>query len=619
MKSGYIYLFLLIVCVLVYADALNNGFLFDDKFFIVQNPYIRDIRFLPQLFRTDIFHFSPSGSSYYRPLQALSYTLDYFFWGLNPLGYRLTNIVIHSLNSFLVYLLIYFIFKDKIPALLTGILFCIHPVQAGVVTIIGGRSNILEMMFMLSSLTALAGYFLYRRRPLYVLSVSAFLPALLSREGALLLPFFAAVCIIMSNNNSKKRLFSLLPFIAIGGIYLFLRNKFMPSEKLNFAGVFSLQNVSNFFYLCRDYFRQLILPYGFLTGVSAKGASLLPALNVFASILIAYIIIRALIFRDKIIIFGLAFYLIGLLPVLNLAGTISFFGPIFSEPYVYPASAGFFLIIAYLVLSLRSRFPRATVACVALIVSAYSGSTIIKNTNYKNELTFYNYVLNVDGNNTIARLNLGNIYYAKGELSRARREAEFVLGREPRAWDAYLLLGNISGAEGNSSQAAEFYRKAIAANPKSAQAYNNLGIIYQVRGEQEKAYDSFKKAVEINPELVEALRNLSNLLIGKGLYYESMQVCSRILELYPEDADAMIKLGISLAEAGESRKAEIIFKEAIRINPASTEAMKNLGALYANSGDFDKAILIWSEVLKTDPGDEQAARNIERARSLRGR
>lgn len=92
----------------------------------------------------DIFHFATSPSNYYRPLQMLSYSLDYFFWRLNPIGYHLMNILIHSLNSFLEFLLLYLVFKDKILALFAAVFFCVHPIHIGVVSVIGGRSNILE-------------------------------------------------------------------------------------------------------------------------------------------------------------------------------------------------------------------------------------------------------------------------------------------------------------------------------------------------------------------------------------------------------------------------------------------------------------------------------------------
>ena len=108
----FVYAFFALISLFIYFNSLHNDFLYDDKFFIVRNLYIRDLRFIPRLFKMDIFHFATYPSNYYRPIQMLTYLSDYLFWKLNPLGYHLANVAIHSLNSFLVFLLVYLIFKD---------------------------------------------------------------------------------------------------------------------------------------------------------------------------------------------------------------------------------------------------------------------------------------------------------------------------------------------------------------------------------------------------------------------------------------------------------------------------------------------------------------------------
>ena len=128
-----IFIFLFLICLAAYFNSLNNDFIFEDKVLITENLYIKDWRFIGKIFKTDIFHFHPgrpaSFNKYYRPLQALSYSLDYSLWRLNPAGFRLNNIFIHSLNSLLLFWLIYFIFKDSILALLSAVFFSLHPVH----------------------------------------------------------------------------------------------------------------------------------------------------------------------------------------------------------------------------------------------------------------------------------------------------------------------------------------------------------------------------------------------------------------------------------------------------------------------------------------------------------
>ncbi len=92
-----------LVTMAVYLPALRNGFLnWDDNVYIVNNPAIRSVNLF--LFKWAFFHFYAGN---WHPLTWISHALDYAVWGLNPLGHHLTNIVIHGINTLLVFLLYY--------------------------------------------------------------------------------------------------------------------------------------------------------------------------------------------------------------------------------------------------------------------------------------------------------------------------------------------------------------------------------------------------------------------------------------------------------------------------------------------------------------------------------
>ena len=93
----YQLLIIVVVSVLIYLYTLGNDFACDDKFTITNNYLIRSWHKLPTIFTND--YFTSSGELSYRPVVTLSYFIDYFFWHLKPLGYHLTNLLLHSLNS----------------------------------------------------------------------------------------------------------------------------------------------------------------------------------------------------------------------------------------------------------------------------------------------------------------------------------------------------------------------------------------------------------------------------------------------------------------------------------------------------------------------------------------
>ena len=110
----YQLIIIVVVSVLIYIYTLGNDFAYDDKFTITNNYLIRSWHKIPTIFTSD--YFTSSGELSYRPVVTLSYFIDYFFWQLNPLGYHLTNLFLHSLNSVLLFFLftrLFNVIKDE--------------------------------------------------------------------------------------------------------------------------------------------------------------------------------------------------------------------------------------------------------------------------------------------------------------------------------------------------------------------------------------------------------------------------------------------------------------------------------------------------------------------------
>lgn len=615
-----VFLFLFLICFLVYFNSLSNDFIFDDNFLLVKNLYVRNFS-LSKIFKTDVFHFHPQEntpfSKYYRPLQLLSYSFEYRFFALNPLGYRLNNIIIHSLNSFLVFLLIYLILKDKIIALLSSTLFCIHPIQVCLVAFIAGRSNLLQTLFMFLSLLTFVNYFIKQQKWQYILSLLLFIFAFLSQEGALLLPFFILIYAIFLKIDKRRLFIFLSPYLFIAIFYIVLRSKFLPCDKFNIIDILSLKRLLSFIWYMFVYLEQLILPAGFQFSFFGKSLLFKYILFFLSFTIMVYCLIKALVIKDKIIISAILLYLTGALHIFGLTDTIAYLGYIISEHYIYLASIGYFIFIAYLILKSYSRFKKFATIFLLTITLIYSTLTVINNTNYKNELTFYNYILRVGKAPAWVRVNLGNIFYTNKMYDKAIEQVNLVLLEEPNVGDAYFLLGNVLKDRGDLNKAIEVYKKVIILNSRASEAFNNLGLAYNTLGRDKEALESFKKALELDPESLFALRNLADLFISKKSFPQALELCKRLLELNHYDVPGRVRLGIILAELGRFKESERVFKEALKLDAHSLEAMKNLGALYGNTGNFDKAILIWERALELAPSDKSIKDNIEEAKKLK--
>jgi hypothetical protein len=195
-----------IVTLLVYIGSLSCGFInLDDPFYITNNPLIKSLDF-SALCRI----FTESHLAAWLPLTYISFAVDYHFWGDNPAGFHLTNVLLHAANGSLVVLLADRLCRERffasIPAvrgrwaypgmlLLAGLFFALHPLRVESVAWAAERKDVLNGLFTLATLLAYLGY--VRRKdaeeekrplPLYLLALVFFILSLLAKQVSITLP-----------------------------------------------------------------------------------------------------------------------------------------------------------------------------------------------------------------------------------------------------------------------------------------------------------------------------------------------------------------------------------------------------------------------------------------------
>ncbi len=201
-----------LISLLVYLRALSCQFVnWDDTDYVLNNELIRslDSNFLRLIFTTLPFDF-------YIPITWISFAIDYFFWGLNPFGYHLTNILIHAVNGGLVVYLANRLLQgassvqEFVPRkrslyaatlLLSGLFFALHPLRVESVAWVTERKDVLNGFFTLSSIICYLRYVrgwddgegrtaIYRG---YIPAFILFLMSLMSKPTSIVLPFMLLV------------------------------------------------------------------------------------------------------------------------------------------------------------------------------------------------------------------------------------------------------------------------------------------------------------------------------------------------------------------------------------------------------------------------------------------
>jgi hypothetical protein len=217
--------------IIAYAASLRGYFLSDD-FHVVTllNPARTAVDWSNVLsdflgvYRGDPTH------SYYRPLITLSAAIDYSLWGLNPFGGHLTNLFLNLANGFLVYGIASLLSPSPTRGfgLLAGLLFSLHPLHPEAVYWLVGRTELIVASLVLLSIMAYLVY-VTRRRPLWLLlSISAFLLALASKETAVSVPFALTLHRVLfpdagPDGSSPPTPLLLAPHYLLLGVYLLFR------------------------------------------------------------------------------------------------------------------------------------------------------------------------------------------------------------------------------------------------------------------------------------------------------------------------------------------------------------------------------------------------------------
>ena len=176
---------------LVYVNALNNPFIYDDFRLVVENRAIADIREVRAIVAHDAT----------RPLVALSYALDRKVCGPEPFGFHLTNVLLHMINVGLFAWLVWSGCEDRRrhpgssgqlraarAAPIAALLFAIHPLLTEAVGYISGRSELLCGAFLLLALHAGRAALLSKRASWLFVTLGCWVLALASKETALLFP-----------------------------------------------------------------------------------------------------------------------------------------------------------------------------------------------------------------------------------------------------------------------------------------------------------------------------------------------------------------------------------------------------------------------------------------------
>lgn len=623
--------------VLAYLNSLGNTFVYDDYVTITNNHFIREWRYLSAFFSQK--YPVISGELTYRPMVTLTYFMEYALWQLRPWGYHLTNIIIHTLNVYLVYCMAYRLFRNRTPALISSVLFSIHPIFSEAVNAVSYREDLLSATFLLvafilflkSTTSAGSRNFII----CHAFSLIAYLFALLSKEMAITLPFLILAYDLIFRKgvplNIHITIMKLVTryagYLAISAFYLYLRFSLFhnPGESIQYPGNNILVNALMMTKVLGYYFKPLFIPAPLnadyvipLTHSPADAAFLVSV----AAIILVIVLSVKLCRLSRIWTFSILWFFITLLPVMNIIPIIN----IMAERYLYIPGIGFTLLIGSLFVRKRvlheSSLSSLPVPLVQL--SAHDKVPSEKGRNVTAHVSpplagggfspfFAKRLFNVPGKILnwrlfrIATATITCLLLTWGTMNRNRiwlNEYTFsteTIRRSPDSFRIYNDLGYYYYHHGFTDAAIQAFRDSIRIRHEQPKAHCNLGAAYSLKGLAHEAIAELKIATHLRNEYPEAHNNLGLLYKKKGMLDEAVSEYIQALKTNPYYAEAHCNLGSAFIDQGRLDEAFSELEKAVKIRRNFALAYYNIAVVYYKKGQMDSAFNKLLEAYQLDP------------------
>ncbi|MCB1194699.1 tetratricopeptide repeat protein [bacterium] len=613
--------FLLIVtAVVAYSGSFFNEFTFDDHMVLIYNHYIKNFANLPRLFTDDYFIVSKERT--FRPIAPLTLFFEYQLFGFKPFYYHVVSVVMHLINSLLIFRLLIIVRHGVSAAFLAGLMFLIQPAISEVTFNMSYMEDLWGLLFFLIPFVLYFSFYGRHRVWMFVVMHACYFLSLMSKEMGI---FFPAVIGLVSWAyygekliDRKKVLRVYLPGFITAALYLYIRFFviYLPEKAAPYpeGGIFvTLINIPRIlFHYISLLFYPIILTADY--EFALYGSPLrLPVLLCFAG---TALLIYSLFKLPVRLAVWVLFFLIHFAPI----STIYPFGNTIAERYLYFSAMGFAVFAGILIgdifLPRLKTDHRKKVYCnvsiygitfifiilmIRLIVRGYDWKdddhlwTAIERSvpkNFKNKATFL--------------VNFGNVHLSKGDYQKAMKYYLAARDLNPYNTGVYNNLGIVYMRQGHYELAKSEFIQALSIDPQFLDTYFSLGNLYLLQNNLNAAEELMRKVLEIDPQNVQAYTNLGVIMSRRGSHQQSIDNMMRILRIDPKNENAYVNCAYAYSEMKDYKKAEMILQSGIHEIPGSTIIRISLAQLYLIMTDYKTALDTIMPVVAENPNDSAA-------------
>ena len=584
-----------IITLTVFFPTLRNEFVaWDDYELLVNNPHYRGLGWEQLRWMFSTFYMG-----HYQPLSWVTFGLDYLLWGMDPFGYHLTNLVLHTANAVLFYFVTLRLLSLALsmPATATdhwlsvaagcaALFFAIHPLRVESVAWATERRDVLSGLFFLATILCY----------LHATTVSI-------DDASFRQRWLRAALVFCGLSLLSKAIGVTLPIVLLVlDIY--------PLRRLQY-----IRRTWWFDPSARSVLWEKV-PFLF----PAAGAAAIAPLAQRDAGAIQSLHEHGLVPRLAQSLYGLAFYLWKTIWPTDLSGLYEL--PPNLNPFAWPflLSGGVVVAVTIGLVMLRRSFPVGLASWVCYVITLAPVLGIVQS-GWQMVADRYSYLSCLPW----AILGGGGLYQSwksgvDGYGGR-RKPFLFAVGAAPAI---IVILSVLTWRQVEIWHDTDrLWAHILAINDTSTFRSGNVHHLVARsmvdRGDWDRAVEHFRISTEIEPDFAPFYNDLGNALARQGRWNEAVENFQKALALNPNLGVAHFNLGNALALQGRFEEAVAQLQDALRIKPDYPEAYNNLGRVLAAQGELDRAIDLFRQAIQIQPGFAGAHQSLAMALEEKGR
>ncbi|HJU66434.1 MAG TPA: hypothetical protein VJ596_12180, partial [Gemmatimonadaceae bacterium] len=543
---------------LVYANAVANGFVLDDQGVIRENPLVRSIDGVWRAFGKPYWP-EALGGYQYRPLAIAGFAIDWTVSGGSAAWFHTVNMLWHALASLAVWYLAIALLAPA-GALAAALLFALHPVHVEAVANVVGRLECMAALFTLAALLA--------HRRAHGSALLFFALGLLSKENAIVFLGLAVAHDLLLHGaprtamRERRALYASYAGIVVlyAGLLAYLfRDGGFTTPSLTFEGAGTMERLLTVATVVPRYLMLLLLPThlsaDYQPGVIPPATSPfhpLVLLGVLATGALAFAIGRAW-RRTPELAFALAWIPITLAPVSNV---LFVSGVTLAERTLYLPSVGAVLLLGWGVDRLAQRNARPVLAAAAALLVFYAARTWTRTPVWRDNKIFL-----------------------------------FTLLRDhPESYRAHSAAAKVHASLGQLDEAARELATARHLFPRDPGNYTTGAEVAMERGDYGTASVLLDSALLLRPRLAKVHLRQADARYLLHDYRGAIAWAERGLALAPDSARARVLIAIAARELADTATAERAYREGVRHSPGVWQLRLGYADVLLARGDTGQAI-----------------------------